>query len=62
MPTDKPANPDADNHMGAVEGDRATDTQQGNANAPALNDQGLPDDKVAICQDVIGANADETEG
>jgi hypothetical protein len=54
---------DSDEHMGAVEGDRSTDTQQGNSNAEAaLDDQGMPKDKVAICEDVLGANADGTEG
>ena len=54
---------DSDDHMGAVEGDRPSDRpQHGNPNAPALDDEGLPDDPDAICQDVIGANVDETEG
>jgi hypothetical protein len=54
---------DSDEHIGAVEGDRPSDTpQQGNPNAPALNDEGLPDDPTAIAQDVIGANVDKTEG
>jgi hypothetical protein len=53
----------SDEHIGAVEGDRPTDRpQQGNENAPGLDDQGLPNDPVAICEDVIGANLDETEG
>lgn len=53
----------SDEHMGAVEGDRPTDQpNQGNENAPGLNDQGLPNDPVAICEDVIGANVDEAEG
>ena len=52
-----------DEHEGAVEGDKATDRpQQGNANAPALDEQGMPEDCDAIAQDVIGANADETTG
>ena len=51
-----------DNHMGAVEGDKPSDTQQGNENASDLNDQGLPKDPVAICEDVIGANVDGAEG
>ena len=54
---------DAEDHLGAVEGDRPTDkSSQGNANAPALNDNGLPNDPVKICEDAIGANVDETEG
>jgi hypothetical protein len=53
----------SDEHMGAVEGDRPTDAQPGNANADtALDDQGMPKDKVAICEDVLGANVDGTEG
>ena len=52
-----------DQHEGAVEGDRPTDRpQQGNANAPGLDDQGLPNDKDKIAQDRIGANLDETQG
>lgn len=62
MANEKPTAPDEDDHIGAVEGDRATDNQQGNRNAPALNEQGLPEDKVAICEDVIGANVDDTQG
>ena len=54
---------DFDEHIGAVEGDRPSDTpNMGNPNAPALDEQGLPDDEVAIAQDVIGANLDGTEG
>lgn len=53
---------DADEHMGAVEGDRPTDQQHGNENAPGLNDEGLPNDPIAICEDVIGANVDGSEG
>jgi hypothetical protein len=52
-----------DEHVGAVEGDKATDRpQQGNANAPALNDEGLPEDREKIEEDVIGATLDETTG
>ena len=50
-------------HEGAVEGDKPSDRpQQGNANAPALDEQGLPEDCDKIAQDVIGANEDETQG
>jgi hypothetical protein len=62
MATDKPVTPDEDDHIGAVEGDKATDVQQGNRNAPALNEEGMPNDPVAICEDVIGANVDGSEG
>jgi hypothetical protein len=52
-----------DQHEGAVEGDRPTDKpQQGNANAPALDEQGLPADCNRIAEDVLGANLDETQG
>ncbi len=54
--------PASDEHLGAVEGDRATDPQPGNRNVGALDDQGLPKDRVAICEDVLGANNDETQG
>jgi hypothetical protein len=54
---------DGDDHMGAVEGDRPSDVpNQGNPNAPGLDEQGMPNDPDAIAQDVIGANLDETEG
>ena len=52
----------SDEHLGAVEGDRAGDDQQGNANATALDDQGLPNNKVAIAEDSIGAREDESQG
>ena len=52
-----------DQHEGAVEGDRPTDKpQMGNANAPALDDRGLPADCERIAEDVIGANLDKTQG
>jgi hypothetical protein len=51
---------DSDLGKGAVEG--APDGQ-GNRNAEhALDERGLPRDEVAIAQDVIGANEDETQG
>jgi hypothetical protein len=54
---------DSDEHLGAVEGDHANDQpQQGNPNADGLNEEGLPDDPVRICEDVIGANEDKTQG
>jgi len=33
-----------------------------NPNAPALDENGLPADRDKICEDVIGANLDETQG
>ena len=57
----KPRDPDY--YKGAVEGDRPTDIQQGNENAPgSLDSNGLPKDKVKIAEDVIGANEDGSEG
>ncbi len=54
---------DFDEHIGAVEGDRPSDKpNMGNPNAPALDEEGLPNDEAAIAQDVIGANLDKTEG
>jgi hypothetical protein len=63
-PDQKPpsAHPISDEHLGAVEGNLAADTPQGNRNAPALDDQGMPTNKVAIAEDVLGANNDGTEG
>ena len=57
----KPTDPDQ--NKGAVEGDRPMDNQQGNSNAEgALDSNGMPKDRIAIAEDVIGANADETQG
>jgi hypothetical protein len=56
------AKEDQDVHKGAIEGDRPTDVQFGNSNAPALDDEGLPSDEVKIAEDALGANEDETEG
>jgi hypothetical protein len=55
--------PDPDIHKGALEGDRPTDEQHENPNAPAaLDEEGWPADNQAIAEDVIGANEDETQG
>ena len=53
--------PDPDLAKGAVEGP-PDDHTNGNRNAPGLDENGLPNDEVAIGQDVIGANVDESEG
>ena len=50
---------DQDMRKGAVEDGPHT---LGNANAPALDEFGLPNDEVAIAEDVLGANEDETQG
>jgi len=59
-----PSDPtDQDQSKGAVEGDRPTDKQQSNKNAQGpLDASGRPKNKVAIAEDVIGANEDETQG
>lgn len=63
MEKKKTPEPDADQHLGVVEGDRPDDyPNEGNRNAPALDENGLPNDPIAICEDVIGANVDESEG
>jgi len=55
--------PSTDEHIGAVEGDRPSDTpQQGNPHGEGLDEQGLPNDPIAVCEDAIGANVDKTEG
>ena len=55
--------PAEDAGKGAVEGDRPDQPrQQGNPHGTALNDEGLPEDQTAICEDVIGANVDQTQG
>ena len=55
--------PDDDANKGAVEGDRPDQPrQQGNPHGTALNEEGLPEDHTAICEDVIGANVDQTQG
>ena len=63
--TEKPAHTpqDEDAHVGAVEGDRPSDTpNQGNPNAPGVDSEGLPNDPVRTEEDRIGANLDQTEG
>jgi hypothetical protein len=49
-------------HKGAIEGDRPTDIQFGNPNAPGIDDDGLPSDPIKIAEDALGAEEDETEG
>jgi hypothetical protein len=50
---------DSDLQKGAIEGDP---DGQGNPSGTGLDDQGWPNDEVAIAQDVIGANEDDTTG
>jgi len=53
---------DPDIHKGAIEGDRPTDEQIGNPHGDGVNDDGMPDDEIAIAEDAIGANEDESQG
>ena len=51
---------DSDFEKGAIEGGPG---DQGNNNAPgSLGEDGLPQDEVAIAEDVLGANEDGTQG
>ena len=49
---------DADVHKGAMEDERPSAT----TNAPGLDDDGLPNDEIAIAEDAIGARADGSQG
>jgi hypothetical protein len=61
-PTATPQQDDQDIHKGAIEGDKPTDEQIGNPHGDGIDDQGLPDDPIAIAEDVEGANEDGTQG
>jgi hypothetical protein len=52
---------DPDLEKGAIEGPPSND-DQGNANAPALDENGMPNDEIAIAEDVLGANEDDRAG
>jgi hypothetical protein len=52
---------DSDLHKGAIQGDRPGDEQHGNANVPALDENGLPAKPIAISEDRIGANLSDSE-
>jgi hypothetical protein len=51
---------DSDLQKGAIEG--APDGMANENAEGALDESGLPQDEVAIAQDVLGANEDETQG
>ncbi len=53
---------DPDVHKGAIEGDRPGDEQIGNPHGEGINEEGMPNDPVAIAEDAIGANEDESQG
>jgi len=59
--TDKRPEPVEDNdiHKGAKEEDRPIPKGSGH---PGLDNNGLPNDPVAIAQDAIGAREDESQG
>ena len=50
---------DNDVHKGATEDDRPGPERSSH---PGLDKNGLPNDPVAIAQDEVGANVDETQG
>jgi hypothetical protein len=53
----------SDEHMGAVEGDRADDQpNEGNPNGPGVDSNGMPNDPIATYEDAVGANVDGSEG
>jgi hypothetical protein len=50
-------------HIGAVEGDRPADVpNQGNPHGAGIDEEGMPNDPIATCEDAIGAKVDESEG
>jgi hypothetical protein len=53
---------DPDSHKGAIEGDRPGDEQIGNPNGDGIDENGLPNDPIAIAEDAEGANEDGTQG
>ncbi len=59
---DQRAQPDRDNDQDIHKGATETPDSPGNLNAPALDENGWPNDPVAIAEDVLGANEDHTEG
>jgi hypothetical protein len=52
------ASRDHDIHKGAIEDDRPSAT----TNAPGLDDDGLPNDDVAIAESALAARADGSQG
>lgn len=58
MPTTRLTSSDADAHKGAMEDERPW----AGTNAPGLDEDGLPDDQIAIAQDAIGAREDKSQG
>ena len=48
-------------HKGTIQGDRPDEVHHGNASVPALDGNGLPANPIAIAEDRIGANVDDSE-
>ena len=57
-----PAHRDQYVNKGTLEGDNPTEPQQCNCHGAGLDANGLPSDEVAIAEDVMGAEVDETQG
>ena len=57
-----PAHRDQYLEKGTLEGDQPADRQQCNCHGAALDENGMPDDPVAIAEDAMGAEIDETQG
>jgi hypothetical protein len=49
---------DQDVHKGAIEDGRPSTK----TNAPGLDDDGLPNDEIAIAEDALGAREDGSQG
>jgi hypothetical protein len=58
MPINSTTSRDQDTHKGAIEDGRPNE----GTNAPALDENGLPNDDTAIAQDALGANEDQSQG
>jgi hypothetical protein len=61
-PTTNTQQDDPAAHKGAVEGEKATDKQAGNAQGTGIDKNGLPNNPKATAEDANGANADQTQG
>ena len=53
---------DPEIHKGAIEGDRPDDEQIGNPHGQGVDKDGWPNDPIALAEDVLGANEDQTQG
>ena len=53
---------DPEIHKGAIEGDRPEDEQIGNPHGVCVDENGWPNDPIALAEDVLGANEDQTQG